>query len=99
LPFTFPLGGLLLYLKVITAIPALVNSDNPGQEGCIVGGDLTKLLADFEMKGRKAISTSTQLREILYTDYQDMLLPSSTVASRYYNYCTNSSTSPGNYGY
>jgi hypothetical protein len=32
----FPLGGLLLCLKLITIKPALVNSDNPGQEGCIV---------------------------------------------------------------
>jgi hypothetical protein len=35
----------------------------------------------------------------MYTDYQDMLVPSSTVASRYYNSCTDDSTSPGNYGY
>jgi hypothetical protein len=41
-----PLGKLLLCLRVITLNPALVTSDNHGQEGCIVGGDLTKLLAD-----------------------------------------------------
>jgi hypothetical protein len=40
------LGGLLLCLRVITVNPALITSDNPGQEGCIVGGDLTKLLSD-----------------------------------------------------
>jgi hypothetical protein len=39
------------------------------------------------------------LREILYTDSQDMLVLSSTVVSRYYNCCTDSSTSLGNYGY
>jgi hypothetical protein len=42
-------------------------------------------------------STSTQLCEMLYTaDSQDMLLLSSTVPSRYYNWCTDDSTSPGN---
>jgi hypothetical protein len=41
----FPLGGLLLCLKVITVNSSVVTSDNPGHGGCIVGGDLTKLLA------------------------------------------------------
>jgi hypothetical protein len=41
----------------------------------------------------------TQLLEILYTDSQDMLVLSSAAASRYYNWCTDDSTSPGNYGY
>jgi hypothetical protein len=45
------------------------------------------------------ISTFTQLREILYTDFQDMLVLLSTVAARYYNCCTDGSTSSGNYGY
>jgi hypothetical protein len=45
------------------------------------------------------LSTSTQLREILYTDSQDMLVLSSTVVSRYYNCCADGSISPGNYGY
>jgi hypothetical protein len=35
------------------------------------------------------ISTSTQLREMFYTDSQDMLILSSTVASRYYSCCTD----------
>jgi hypothetical protein len=41
------------------------------------------------------------MREILYTDSQDILLLSSTVASCYYNCCRGGggSTSPGNYGY
>jgi hypothetical protein len=53
----------------------------------------------LEMKGRKeGSSTSTQLRENLYIDSQDMLVLSSTVASRYYNCCTTSRTSPGSYG-
>jgi hypothetical protein len=43
--FHFPLGGVLLFLRVIIENPAHVTSDNPGQEGCIVRGDLTKLLA------------------------------------------------------
>jgi hypothetical protein len=51
----------------------------------------------FQIKGRKNISTSPQLREILYTDSQDMLVLSSTVASCYYNCCTYGSTSPENY--
>jgi hypothetical protein len=31
---TFPLGGLLLSLRVLIVSPPLANSDNPGQEGC-----------------------------------------------------------------
>jgi hypothetical protein len=108
----------LLSLGVITENPVLVTSDNPGQEGCIVGADLTKLLANFDkllllnssQKSHQArytipykrtykITTPTQLRDILYTDSQDMLVLSSAVASRYYNCCTDGSTSPGNYGY
>jgi hypothetical protein len=38
----------LLCLRVTTVNPVLVTSDNPGQEGCIFGGDLTKLLADID---------------------------------------------------
>jgi hypothetical protein len=41
--------GLLLCLSVSTVNPALVTRYNAGQEGCIVGGDLTKLLADVDM--------------------------------------------------
>jgi hypothetical protein len=36
------------FVSVITVNPALVTSDNPEQEGCIVRGDLTKLLADVD---------------------------------------------------
>jgi hypothetical protein len=35
----------------------------------------------------------------LYTDSQAMLVPSFSIASRYYNCCTDGSTGPGNYGY
>jgi hypothetical protein len=42
---------------------------------------------------------STQLREILCTDFKDMLVLPSTIASCYYNYRADGSTSPGNYGY
>jgi hypothetical protein len=45
------------------------------------------------------INTFTHLREILYTDFQDMLILSPTIASCYYNCCTDGSTSLGNYGY
>jgi hypothetical protein len=45
----FPLVELLLRRRVITLNPALFTSDNLGQEGCIVRGDLTKLLAVFDM--------------------------------------------------
>jgi hypothetical protein len=48
---------------------------------------------------KKNISTSTQLREILYAGFQDMLVLSSTVASRYYNCCTDGSTISRNYGW
>jgi hypothetical protein len=44
----FPLGGFLLCLRVITVNQALVSCDNAEQEGYIVGGDLTKLLADVD---------------------------------------------------
>jgi hypothetical protein len=40
------------------------------------------------------VNTQTQLREILYTISQDMLVQPSTVVSRYYNCCTDGSTSP-----
>jgi hypothetical protein len=36
---------------------------------------------------------------ILYTDSQEMLVPSFTVASSYYNCYKDGSASPGNYGY
>jgi hypothetical protein len=45
------------------------------------------------------INMSTQFCEMLYTDSQDMLVLSSAVASCYYNYCTDGSTSPGNCGH
>jgi hypothetical protein len=38
----------LLCLRIITINPALVTSDNPEQEGCIVDGDLMKLLTDTD---------------------------------------------------
>jgi hypothetical protein len=41
---------------------------------------------------------STQLREMLCTGSQHMLVLSSTAISRYYNCCTDRSTRPGNYG-
>jgi hypothetical protein len=52
---------------------------------------------DYKKKDVK-INTSTQLREILNTGSQDMLVLSSTVASCYYNCVTYGSTRPGNYG-
>jgi hypothetical protein len=50
-------------------------------------------------KSTYKISTSTQLREILYTDSHDIQVLSSAVASCCYNWCTIGSTNPGNYGY
>ena len=44
----FPLGGLLLCLRVVTVNPALITSDDPGQESFIIGGDLTKFSADVD---------------------------------------------------
>ena len=43
-----PLGGLLLCLRVVTANPALINSDDPGQEGFIIGCDLTNFSAEVD---------------------------------------------------
>jgi hypothetical protein len=45
------------------------------------------------------IGTFTQLCDILYTDSQNMVVLSPTVASRYCNCCIDGSTSPANYGY
>jgi hypothetical protein len=50
----------------------------------------------LHIKGCKKISTCIPLYEILYTDSQDMLVPAPTITLHYYNYCTASSTSPGN---
>jgi hypothetical protein len=36
---------------------------------------------------------------MLYTDFKDMIVLSSTVATRYYNCYTDASSSPGNYGF
>jgi hypothetical protein len=36
---------------------------------------------------------------MLYIDFQNMLVLTFTVASRYYNCCTDGGTNPGNYGY
>jgi hypothetical protein len=52
----------------------------------------------FQIKGRKN-QPSTQMREILYTHSQDMPVLSTTAALRYYNWCTDGSTIPENYGY
>jgi hypothetical protein len=52
-----------------------------------------------ETKVLKKIGMSTQLRKILYTGSKDMLVLSSTVASRYCNCCRVGSISPVNYGY
>jgi hypothetical protein len=43
---TFPLAGLLVYLRVITINLALATRDHPAQEDCMDGDDLTKNLTD-----------------------------------------------------
>jgi hypothetical protein len=53
----------------------------------------------LQIKECKQIRTSTQLYEISYTDFQDVLVLSSTIASHYYNCCTDGSTGPRNYAY
>jgi hypothetical protein len=59
-----------------------------------------RIRPDARLRKKDAkIRTSTQLRQSLNIDSQGMLVLSSTVASRYYNCCTDGSTSPGNYGY
>jgi hypothetical protein len=51
-------------------------------------------------KRTQNISTSIQLREILYADSQDMLVALlCAVALRYYTCCIDGDTNPGNYGY
>jgi hypothetical protein len=53
----------------------------------------------FQIKVHKKINMSTQLHVILHTDFQDILVLWSVGALQYYNYSTNGSTSPENYGY
>jgi hypothetical protein len=62
--FQFPFGELLFRLRVLTVNPALIISDNPGQEGCIVRGDLTKLLAVVDTAAAYQLSeiASDQIR-------------------------------------
>jgi len=44
----FPLGGLSLCLRVVTVNPALIISDDPEQEGFIVGDELTNYSANVD---------------------------------------------------
>ena len=39
----------MLCLRVITVNPALITSDDPGQEGFIIGGELMKFSADVDV--------------------------------------------------
>jgi hypothetical protein len=55
----------------------------------------SEICTKFDAYSRSIASrTSTQLREILHTASQDMLILASTVASRYYNCCTNAAPVP-----
>jgi hypothetical protein len=54
------LEGLLLCLRVITLNPALVIGDNLGQEGYIVGGDLTKLLVSCQLEQQARYMTKNK---------------------------------------
>jgi hypothetical protein len=51
--------------RIVTVDPALITSDNPGQEGCVVRGGLTKLLTDVVMLLMISCLKSHQAR---YTD-------------------------------
>jgi len=46
LTWGFPLEGLLLCLRVVTVNLAVITSYDPGQEGFIIGGELTNFSAD-----------------------------------------------------
>jgi hypothetical protein len=67
----------------------------------LVGSIAKSLQVRFTTPNKRTykISTSTQLREILYTDNKDMLVLPSAVASCYYKCCANGTTSPRNYWY
>ena len=39
----------MLCLRVVTVNPALITSDDPGQKGFIIGGELTKFSADVNV--------------------------------------------------
>jgi hypothetical protein len=58
---TFLLGGVLLCLRFLSVSRVLVKSDNPGQEGCFVGGDLTRALADIAKPSRNRIRRDSGL--------------------------------------
>jgi hypothetical protein len=44
----FSIGRIAALFKITTVKGALIASDNPGQEGCFIKGDLTKLLTDLD---------------------------------------------------
>jgi hypothetical protein len=52
------IGRIVALSQGHTVNAALVTCDNPGPEGCIVAGDLTKLLADTDA------AASNQLSEV-----------------------------------
>jgi hypothetical protein len=66
---------------------------------CEIHGEIQQARYTTPNKMTLNIRTSTQLREILYSGSQDMVVLSTTVASRYYNFCTDGSASTENYGY
>jgi hypothetical protein len=80
LVWTFPIGGLLFCIRTITLNPALVTSDNLGQEA--IWWISSQMLTDpsrncvrpdtpLQIKGCQKISTFTGLPKMLYTDSQE----------------------------
>jgi hypothetical protein len=44
----FSIGRIVALSEDLTINPALIKSDNPGQQGCIIRGDLTNFLAEVD---------------------------------------------------
>jgi hypothetical protein len=100
--WTFPLEGLLLFLKVITVHPALAASDNPGQGGYIAAVPLSDTSRNhmrpdtrLQIKRRNRTARLLSCVEFWIPRYSSTMLYRWT---RYYNCCTDGSTNPGNYG-
>jgi hypothetical protein len=53
---------LLICLRVVAVNPAPITSDDPGQEGFVIGGELTKFSADVLAVTRCMPNSSVRIR-------------------------------------
>jgi hypothetical protein len=102
------------FVLVITINLAFVTSDNPGQEGCIVRGDLTKLLVDIDMllllischitpdawlQIKGCKESACPPSRVTFVHRLPSYASTITIASHCYDSCTDGNTSARNYGY